>query len=224
MRFKKLPPPGSSVWWLAGSNLLGLLLPVTSAALAIVGTYFPVGTYPVFAQLLNANIIVLLGVGVSTIVLLGGPLYALLAWSWRPFVLASFFGLSLIFGLAIGVMVASALSDLGLSLFLRRSEVVINAILEYEQLNEAPPATLTDLVPRQLPALPSTGMSVAPNYDYAPRPGFCSPQNSWSLLIRLPGGLMSIDYLIYCPAKDYVAFGLGDPLDIRGDWQYVRND
>jgi hypothetical protein len=225
MRIKRLlPPPSPSIWWVAATNLLGLLMPMIVAALATVGAYFPIGTHPAFAMLLNGYVVVLLGLGVSAIVLFGGPIYALLAWSWWPFVLSVLFGFSLIIGIALGLMVADALYDLGLKLFLRRSSVVINAILDYERLNGAPPTALTDLVPGQLTTVPSTGMSVDPDYEYEPRPGFCSAQNKWNLLIRLPGGFMSMDYLVYCPAQDYVALGPSDRLDMRGDWQYIRND
>ena len=93
MRFKRLlPPPGPSVWWVAGMNLLGLLVPLVVSALGTLGAYFPIGTHPAFAMLLNGYVAVLLGLGVSAIVLFGGPIYALLAWSWRPFVLSVLFG------------------------------------------------------------------------------------------------------------------------------------
>ena len=225
MRFKRLlRPPGTSLWWLAGTNLLGLLVPMVISALAILGSYFPIGTHPAFAMFLDGYLLVPLGLGVSAIVLVGGPIYAMLAWSWRPFVLSALFGFSLIVGLVLGLMIAEMLSDVGIKLFLQRSIAVIDAILGYERLNGRPPTTLADLVPGQLPGGPSTGMSVDPTYEYEPRPGFCSAQNNWHLLIKLPGSFMSMDYLIYCPAKDYVAFGVSDRLEMRGDWQYIRND
>jgi hypothetical protein len=224
MRFKKLlPSPGHSIWWVAGTNLLGLLMPMIVTALATLGAYFPIGTHPAFAILLNGYVVVLLGLGVSATVLFGGPIYALLAWSWRPFMLSLLFGFSLIIGIALGLIVADALYDLGLRLFLRRSTIIINAIVDYERLNGVSPRALSDLMPGQLTAVPSTGMSVA-DFEYEPRPGFCSAKNKWNLLIKLPGGFMSMDYLVYCPAKDYAAFGLSDRLDMRGDWQYIRND
>jgi hypothetical protein len=207
-----------------GANTLGLLLPVVVAVLATLGAYFPIGMTLPFSHLLNGYTAILLGFGISAVILFGGPVYALLAWSWQPFALAAFFGLSLIFGLAIALMASDGLVNFALQLFNRRSAMVINAVLEYEHANGEPPTTLVDLVPDQLSSTPTTGMSVDPDYEYEPNSGLCSPRNSWNLSIRLPGEFLLSDYLVYCPAQDYVWFDSQDRLDMRGNWQYIRND
>ncbi|MBI5834521.1 MAG: hypothetical protein HZB16_19660, partial [Armatimonadetes bacterium] len=58
------------------------------------------------------------------------------------------------------------LDDLG-----RRSQPLIDAVRAYERDYGEPPATLADLVPKYLPAVPRTGLIGYPDYQYDPGVG-----------------------------------------------------
>src|SRR5437867_258318 len=92
---RRLPAPGRSVWWLSGAILSGFALPAVLCALLSVASFYPIGSALPdswgWAVLGNSIGAILAVYSVAAVVAIAGMGYALLAWDWRPAVLALFF-------------------------------------------------------------------------------------------------------------------------------------
>ncbi|HET6156840.1 MAG TPA: hypothetical protein VFE34_00710 [Dongiaceae bacterium] len=203
MKFNRvLPPPGWSRWWILSAILLGLVLPSALAAIVTVGGYYPLGI-PFSGSALWGDLGVAFAIlGTGTIILIAAPIYSLLAWSWRPIVLALILVIVGMGGIAPAIIGAKYLRLWGFDLFSRRSEDMVNAIEEYSRATGAPPATLAALVPDYLPSIPKTGMAAQPDYRYEPKSGPCSVENAWHLWVSVTQ-FIDMNRLLYCPKQDY---------------------
>lgn len=223
MRFRRiLPPPGWSGRWFAGAGLCGLIMP------AIVGmTIMVVGFHPIGGALPRSMFWSEFGVTLSilTITLVFvtvAPLYALLAWSWRPIVLVLILVCGIAAGSFPGMMLGRYVKVWALDSFSGRSQPVIDAIINYTRVTGAPPGALEELVPAYLPFIPGTQIAAQHFYRYAPNQGPCSAQNTWHLSVSF-AEFFSAYRLLYCPRQDY---GHVDTIDMGrwrrmfGPWMY----
>ncbi len=85
--------------------------------------------------------------------------------------------------------------------FSQRSQRLIDAIETYERENDIPPASLDDLIPDYLQAVPSTGMNAYPNFEYqtGPETQKLYYDNPWILSVFTPSGLINFDMMLYMP-------------------------
>lgn len=136
--------------------------------------------------------------------LLAAPAYALLAWNWRPIALAVLFEVCLFFGLAPAEMTGDLMLKLSFDSLESRNPELIKAIEAYAHDKGAPPATLAQLIPDYIPAIPHTGIAVRPGCDYEPKPGLCGVSkdrpNNWNLSVSI-GGAIIIHQVFYCPGS-----------------------
>ena len=102
-----------------------------------------------------------------------------------------------------------------------RSQTVIDAISRFTIAKGHPPATLQDLVPEFLPAIPSTGMPSYPNYEYSTESERWKG-NPWVLYINTPIGVINWDMFLYFPLQNYPEEGYGGRLQRVGTWAYVH--
>jgi hypothetical protein len=207
-----LRPPIGIGWWL-GAVAAGLAVPTAFTVLIILGGYYPIGSWLPASDLLTPWGIVLAIGAIAAGVILAGPAYALLAWSWRPVALAVLFELCLFLGLAPARITGDLMLRIAFDLLESRNSELINAIETYERERGAPPATLTQLVPDYLPSIPQTGVAVAPYYEYETNPALCSVSkerpSDWHLSVSV-GGFLIVHQLFYCPGI--------------GSWLYEQSD
>jgi hypothetical protein len=102
-----------------------------------------------------------------------------------------------------------------------RSQTLVDAISRFTTAKGHPPATLQDLVPDFLPAIPTTGMPSYPNYEYSTESERWKG-NPWVLYIDTPIGLINWDMFLYFPLQNYPEEGYGGYLQRVGTWAYVH--
>jgi len=104
-----------------------------------------------------------------------------------------------------------------------RSTPLVQAIHRFDKENGRPPASLDDLVPRYLPAIPSTGMGAYPRYEYvAGNEAKQRYANPWALYIHTSINFANFDMFLYFPNQDYPSEGYGGILERVRDWAYVH--
>jgi hypothetical protein len=223
MRFKRLlPPPGRSAWWLGGTMLFGFFLPAVGAAVLMVVGFYPIGSSlprSMFWSEFGAFVAILC---IGAVIVAPMPLYSLLAWSWRPLVLALLFVLFLIAGLLPGLIAGKYVQFGAFSLFSSRSADLIKAIADYERATGAPPRNLSALIPDYLPSVPETGMAIQADYRYEPKAGPCRASNAWHMVVHLPE-FLSAYRLLYCPNHDYGWVDGSSERKMFGTWLYDLN-
>jgi hypothetical protein len=96
-----------------------------------------------------------------------------------------------------------------------------NAIHSFERDHGRPPAQLSDLVPRYVRVIPSTGMGGYSAWEYIPDAASYEG-NPWVLLIQTGGPGFNWDQLMYFPNRRYPASGYGGDIQRVGDWAYVH--
>jgi len=108
--------------------------------------------------------------------------------------------------------------------FTQRSQLLIDAIEAFERENDSPPASLNDLIPDYLNAVPSTGMNAYPNFEY--QTGTETQKlyynNPWVLSVFTPSGLINFDMMLYFPKQNYPTLDYGGRLERIGHWAYVH--
>jgi hypothetical protein len=104
-----------------------------------------------------------------------------------------------------------------------RSRPLVQAIRDYSAATGHPPASLDDLVPQYLPAVPGTGMPCYPRYEYsADHPPDRWDGNPWVLYVHTTSGVLGFDMFMYFPLQNYPKQGYGGGLERVGDWAYVH--
>jgi len=207
-----LRPPTGLGWWLGGVAA-GFALPTAFTVFIILAGYYPIGGWLPASSLLTP-LGILLAIGATALAaILAAPVYALFAWNWRPIALAVLFEVCLLLGVLPAKMIGDLMLRLSFDLLESRNPELIKAIEAYAHSEGHPPATLAQLVPDYLPAIPHTGLAVAPNYEYEATPALCfvskeRPSN-WHLLVSV-GGFLTVHQLFYCPGI--------------GDWLYEKSD
>jgi hypothetical protein len=97
------------------------------------------------------------------------------------------------------------------------------AIQAFERGEGRPPQHLDELVPRYLPAIPSTGMRGNSEWRYIHgTDARAYGENSWVLLVHTSGPGLNFDQLMYFPNQDYPEFGHGGRIERMGAWAYVH--
>jgi hypothetical protein len=205
MKLRRLvSPPGWSMRWIIGAVLLGLILPVILAASVIVAGYYPVGgALPDTSFWSDTGAIAVIFCA-GVLVLAGAPIYAVLAWNWRPLAVALILVVAGIGGVVPAVMAAQQLRLWAFSLFAARSEVLVRAIESYVERTGAPPATIDALVPDYLPSVPRTGMAADTEYRYQSHGGECTSRSRWNLSVSV-SQFIDMNRLLYCPDHDYAS-------------------
>jgi hypothetical protein len=213
MKFRRiLPPPVRFARWTAAAVASGLLTPVIAVTIITLAAYYPIGSWLPTSALLSKLGVILAIVAIAIIILVAGPVFSMLAWSWRPTVLAVIFELSLLAGTP-GMIVGDYLQHFAFELLKNRSSVVVHAIANYVRVEGTPPATLSEIVPTYLPSIPLTGMALEPHYKYEARDGPCSfgyaRITDWHLSVSVRE-FFFVHRLFYCPD--------------RGEWLYETSD
>jgi hypothetical protein len=220
MRFKRiLPPPGRSARWLGGATLSGFLVPALVAAIITLLGFYSVGSMLPRSVLWSEFGVFMVTLGVGAIIVAAAPIYALLAWSWRPIVLMLLFVLFLVAGFLPGVMAGRYVQFGALDLFSDRSVGLVEAITAYEHATGAPPAELAALVPEYLSSVPGTGMAIQSEYRYEPKAGPCPVRNTWHLAVHL-SEFLSVYRMLYCPNQDYGWVDASRERRMFGRWMY----
>jgi hypothetical protein len=210
--------------WFIGAALLGVLLPALLAAITMIAGYCPMGSALPRELPWGHFGVILLIFGMSAIILCAAPIYALLAWHWRPLALGAIFAVGAVVGFVPGTMAGNYVQNWAFDLFDQRSAGLVGAIQKYELVNGGPPRSLAELVPEYLPTIPMTGRAAAPDYRYEAKGGPCSDQNAWHVWVSVPQ-FIDMDRLLYCPKQDYAP--AGDEVLSRtavGTWVYDHID
>lgn len=198
----RLPVPGRSVWWLAAAMLGGLAMPSIVAAFLTMAGFYPIGSALPQSWVFRAIGAMAVAFGMGMVIFATIALYALIAWNWRPLVLAVLFALFGILGLLPAMLLTEQMSQWAFGLFAERSATLIAAIEGYSVATGAPPDSLSALVPQYLAEFPRTGMAAHPDYRYVPRSGPCSIESGWHLTVDVPV-FMDMNVLLYCPDRNY---------------------
>ncbi|MBX9788879.1 MAG: hypothetical protein K2Y37_08170 [Pirellulales bacterium] len=123
-----------------------------------------------------------------------------------------------------GIRLGHSARMAGMRAFARRSQPLISAIQRFEKDQSAPPTTLEDLVPKYLPAVPTTGMMAYPRFVYhtgaEARKDYAG--NPWALSVFTPSGGFNFDQILYFPRQNYPVHGYGGSLERVDDWAYVH--
>jgi hypothetical protein len=99
----------------------------------------------------------------------------------------------------------------------------VAAIRAYDIAQGRPPASLADIVPTHLSAVPRTGIMAYPNYRYYVGPEAQRyDKNPWVLVIHTPSGGINFDQFMYFPLQNYPQQGYGGSLVRIRDWAYVH--
>jgi hypothetical protein len=113
----------------------------------------------------------------------------------------------------------------------RRSQPLVQAIIDYETDHGSPPAQLADLIPQYLSHIPAIGIGAYPEYIYeVSTPSVTQwtffPNEPWALWVSTPTEILDFDMFIYLPSQNYHAwgqwFGSGNTIEKIGDWAYVH--
>jgi hypothetical protein len=100
---------------------------------------------------------------------------------------------------------------------------LVRAIQAFEGDQGRPPQDLTALVPRYIPAIPSTGMRGYSQWDYIRgTDARAYGENTWVLLVHTGGPGFNFDQLMYFPNQQYPDFGHGGWIERMGAWAYVH--
>jgi hypothetical protein len=196
---------GRPALWFGGAALSGFALPAIMVSATAMIAYFPIGrafeseSLEFMANALGVTIVL---IAVASGVLFAGVINALFVRRWRPLIMAVLFGLGLGLGFMPAVYVGASIRSWAFELFASRSQTVVDAILQYERATGMPPASLSDLAPTYLAAVPKTGMAVYPDYGYGATSGSCSIKSKWHLWVYV-NEFIDMNRLLYCPAQDY---------------------
>lgn len=140
--------------------------------------------------------------------------------SLNYFLLSPLFILCCIGGIFLGQRIRKA----GMESFAMRSLPLINAIKKYELDHSSPPASLNELVPNYLQAIPSTGMMAYPEYRY--HTGIEAKEkyndNPWAVSVFTPSGGINFDMMLYFPIQNYPIHGYGGSIERIAQWAYVH--
>lgn len=106
----------------------------------------------------------------------------------------------------------------------QKSMGLVQAIEAFKSARGHWPSQLDELVPDFLPAIPSTGMSAYPHFEYhatADTPENHSG-NPWVLILQTPMGFPNWDRFMYFPRQNYPERGYGGRIERLGNWAYVH--
>lgn len=196
---------GRPALWLGGAALSGFALPAIMVSVTALIAYFPIGRALESEGLefmANAFGVTIVLIAVVSGVLFAGVINTLYVRRWRPLIMAVLFGFGIGLGFMPALYVGAGIRSWGFELFASRSQTVIDAIEQYERATGMPPASLSDLVPTHLAAVPKTGMAVYPDYEYKATSGSCSIKNTWHLWVYV-NEFIDDNLLLYCPVQDY---------------------
>lgn len=106
----------------------------------------------------------------------------------------------------------------------QRTVPLVLAITAYESDHKKLPASLADLVPDYLPSVPTTQMSVYPEFKYesGSHVGDKWHGNPWVLYVETSRGYCNWDMFIYFPKQNYPEYGYGGKIEKIGAWAYVH--
>ncbi len=152
--------------------------------------------------LANTLGVVIVLIGVVSGVLFAGVINAISIRRWRPLILAVLFTLGIGLGFMPSQYLGASIRSLGFEMFASRSQTIVDAIEQYVHAAGAPPASLADLLPTYLAAVPKTGMGVYPDYGYKATSGPCSVKSAWHLWVYVRE-FIDQNQLLYCPGQDY---------------------
>lgn len=129
--------------------------------------------------------------------------------------------------LVIGILCISIGSKVRMRGFERlvdRSRPLISAVRRFEAENRRPPASLAELVPNYLAAIPNTGMAAYPKYEYVTGDRALENYdgNPWAVWVDSPSGGINWDIFLYYPKQNYPQRGHGGSLERVKDWAYVH--
>lgn len=85
-----------------------------------------------------------------------------------------------------------------------RSRSLVQAVHDYENDTGAPPRQLSDVVPKYLAQIPSTGMGAYPDYELivpTPQRAMYYRGQRWVLRVRTPSAILNWDEFLYFPKK-----------------------
>jgi hypothetical protein len=100
-----------------------------------------------------------------------------------------------------------------------RSGPLVAAIKQYQAQRGIPPASLDELVPDYLPAIPGTGAGAYPKYEYVRNPDPAKYDgNPWVLYMTVEIRKYGSDALIFYPNQNYPTNQSGTPVKRFGDW------
>jgi ABC-type transport system involved in multi-copper enzyme maturation permease subunit len=129
--------------------------------------------------------------------------------------------------LAIGILcisIGSVVRIRGFERLADRSRPLIAAVRRFEAENRRPPASLAELVPNYLAAIPNTGMAAYPKYEYVTGDRALENYdgNPWAVWVETPSGGINWDIFLYYPRQNYPQSGHGGSLERVKDWAYVH--
>ena len=106
-----------------------------------------------------------------------------------------------------------------------RARPLVAAIGKFQREKKRAPHNLQELVPRYLPAIPSTGMAVYPKFEYSTREqkGARAKFQSYQLQVVTSAGLLKLDTFYYWPEGDYPARMSGERVERIGTWAYLHD-
>ena len=124
----------------------------------------------------------------------------------------------------LGIVLGSAARSAGIREFAERSLPLIAAIEEHVKDRSDPPSTLGDLVPDYLDAVPHTGMSAYPEFEYVSGNDCARAYagNRWVLIVRTPAFFMNWDFMLYLPNHNYTEYGYAGRSERIGEWAYFH--
>jgi hypothetical protein len=198
---------GRPALWLGGAALSGFALPAIMVALTALIAYFPIGRgleSEALEFMANTFGVMIVLIAVVSGILFAGVINALYVRWWRPVIMAVLFGLGIGLGFVPALQVGAGIRSWAFELFASRSQTVIDAIEQYSRATGMPPASLSELVPTNLAAVPKTGMAVYPDYEYKATSGPCTIESKWHLWVDVHE-FIDMDRLLYCPAQAYDA-------------------
>ena len=100
---------------------------------------------------------------------------------------------------------------------------LVRAIEAFERQERRPPRDLSELVPRYLEGIPSTGMRGYSEWDYIHgADAHTYSENTWVLRVHTGGPGINFDQLLYFPNQQYPELGPGGWIERIGAWGYVH--
>ena len=122
------------------------------------------------------------------------------AWRWGIKWIGSY--LLMIAAVLAGMRTGVKFQEAGYERFVKESAPLVAALEKFTTEQGHPPATLAELVPKYLPAVPQPSIGIRSEYGYRSG-GQALAENPWALQVSVPTMGIDIDQFHYFPKQNY---------------------
>ncbi len=161
--------------------------------------------------------------GLSILMILEGVNLLITGQHRRKAALRFVYGTLLAFSVFVGFGASHTIRYSAIQHLTERSQLLIEAVKEYETKFRNPPPSVMSLVHTSvLREIPKTGMTAYPEYELT-RTKDENGQQGWILSVSCPSdGFFDCAELLYLSDGNYSRYAMGNPMKRINDWVYIE--